>query len=327
MSEKHLSLRLEITEPLANQRLDKVLASLKPINTRSRADKLIRQGLVQTQARKIKPSTETRVGEVYEIQIPVSPVESDLKAWDHPLNILFEDEEVIVLNKPAGLVVHPSAGHAEQTLVNALLHHTNDLAIGFNELRPGIVHRLDKDTSGILVIAKTNQALLSLSQQFKERSVHRIYWALVFGNPHALETQTITSFLRRHPNDRKRFASGTQGKKAVTHYRNLKSFPEGISWLECKLETGRTHQIRVHLSEAGFPILGDLLYGSSRRVAKIANPQLRDELKALRRIGLHACELGFIHPSGKKMHFKIDWPGDLSALLNLLGLKPQNLAP
>lgn len=290
-------------------RLDKWLATLEFIPSRSRAVDLIDRGLVRKNGRAIKASYRLQPGDRIEIEIP-APAPTELRPLDAPLDLLFEDEDLIVLNKPAGLVVHPAAGHAQDTLVNILLHHVGGkLAMGFGENRPGIVHRLDRDTSGVLVVAKNDHAHHFLAAQFRNKTAHRIYWALVHGVPKK-SPQTVRSFLARHPTDRKRFAShpSGNGKLAITHFKILKTVDK-MSWLECRLETGRTHQIRVHLSESGFPILGDALYGRKDRY-----------VSELNRVALHACELGFEHPrSHEKMLFRVGWPKELARLSDEIG--------
>jgi 23S rRNA pseudouridine1911/1915/1917 synthase len=254
-----------------------------------------------------------------QIELP-EPEPTTLQPMDAPLDLLFEDQDLLVVNKPAGLVVHPAAGHAQDTLVNILLHHVKTLAMGFSENRPGIVHRLDRDTSGILVVAKNDLAHHHLARQFRLKTAHRIYWALVFGTP-AKKEGTIKSHLARHPQDRKRFAShkGGAGKLAITHYKLLKTFPGNVSWIQCKLETGRTHQIRVHLSEAGHPILGDTLYGGKTRLKSISN-RVASLITGAKRIALHATELGFEHPRNhENMLFRLGWPEDLKTLIEALG--------
>jgi 23S rRNA pseudouridine1911/1915/1917 synthase len=315
-------------------RLDKALALRSEIETRSRASYLIEEGLVSVNGRIGKASLLLKAGDQIEIQLP-EPVPTELIPYDFPLDILFEDEHLIVINKPSGLVVHPAAGHAQDTMVNALLHHTKDLSMKFGEQRPGIVHRLDKETSGLLVVAKNDQAHEKLTQQFKERSIHRIYYAVCIGAPKPAKG-SVQSYLARHPTDRKRYASllGSDrkvqstklpepsfGKWAVTHYDLLKT-NSGLSYCKLKLETGRTHQIRVHLSEKGSPIAGDLLYGADKKTKSIESKKVQSEIKDLNRFLLHAAELGFTHPvTGKELMFTQEWPEDILALLKAWGLK------
>jgi 23S rRNA pseudouridine1911/1915/1917 synthase len=295
---------ITVTDEQSVERLDKWLSALDFIPSRSRAAELIERGFVTMAGARLKASQKIAAGSVVRIEIP-APEPVGLAAWDAPLEILFEDADVIVVNKPAGLVMHPAAGHAQDTLVNILLHHAGNLSMGFNEQRPGIVHRLDRDTSGVLVAAKNDAAHSHLANQFKARTTHRIYWALAHGRPQGLNG-TIKSLLARHPSDRKRFASHpSKGKNAVTHYQVLKANKD-YSWLQLKLETGRTHQIRVHLSEKGLPILGDPVYG-----AKVKDKKL----EFVTRMALHACELAFDHPrTGERLMFKAEWPDELEKM-------------
>lgn len=310
-----------VSEKFNNWRLDKFLAELDFISSRSRASWLIAQGLVTKNKQTLKPSSKVLTGDELLVRVPTQK-STQLIPYNIPLDILYEDDVCAVINKPAGLVVHPAAGHSQDTLVNALLYHIKDLSMGFHEQRPGIVHRLDKDTSGILVIAKNDFAHEHLAKQFKAKTVHRIYWALVYGIPKP-PAGTIRSHLARHPTLRKKFSSqssSARGKIAITHYSTLQHH-KGVSWLKCQLETGRTHQIRVHLSEMQHPILADPIYGSDRW-NKTLSTELRSAITKLDRIGLHACELGFVHPESQKMmHFSVGWPEDLNALVTLLGLK------
>jgi 23S rRNA pseudouridine1911/1915/1917 synthase len=280
---------------------------------------LIAEGLVTFNGKVLKPATKVHVGQSLQVQIPAA-APSTLQPYEFKLDILFEDDDCAVINKPAGLVVHPAAGHAQDTLVNALLYNVKNLSMGFHEARPGIVHRLDRDTSGILVIAKNDFAHEKLAAQFKQKSVHRVYWALVYGNPKPPKG-TFRSYLARHPSHRKKFSSQSSGKMAITHYATIQNSARGVSWLRCQLETGRTHQIRVHLSEAKHSIVGDPIYGSTR-MTNALSIELQKEIGSLKRIGLHARELGFIHPrTGKEMQFSIGWPEDLKNLVALLGFK------
>lgn len=321
------------TEDMLGLRLDKALALRPEIETRSRASHLIEDGRVTVNGRPAKASLALKAGDAISIQLP-EPEPTELVAYDFPLDILFEDEHLIVINKPSGLVVHPAAGHTQDTLVNALIHHTKDLSMKFGEQRPGIVHRLDKETSGVFVVAKNDKAHELLTKQFKERSIHRIYYAVCIGMPKPGKG-TSQSYLARHPVDRKRYASvlgedrkiqttkepeSSTGKWAVTHYEML-NHHSGLSYCKLKLETGRTHQIRVHLSEKGTPIAGDDLYGADKKIKNIASKKIQSELKNLNRFLLHAAELGFTHPaSGKELFFAQDWPADIKSLIQEWGL-------
>lgn len=314
-------------------RLDKAIALIAEIGTRSRASHLIENSSVLLNGKVVKASAVVKENDLIEISLP-QPEPTELQPYDLKLDVLFEDEDLIVINKPAGLVVHPAAGHAHDTLVNALLAHTDDLSMKFGEERPGIVHRLDKETSGVIVIAKNDRTHEALTAQFKERSTHRIYYAVGIGTVKNLHG-VIKSFLARHPIDRKKYASvlgrdkkplqdkedpPSIGKWAVTHYEVL-SRKSGLSYLKLKLETGRTHQIRVHLSESGIPIAGDQLYGADKKVKNIEAKATQEDIRSLSRFLLHAAELGFTHPrTQERLVFKQDWPEDIQSLLKKWGL-------
>jgi 23S rRNA pseudouridine1911/1915/1917 synthase len=305
---------------LAGTRLDIWLATIPEIQTRSQAIRLIEKNKIKVSGilpLKVKASYRLRGGETVDIEIP-EPVESLIKAQDLPLEILFQDGDIVVVNKEAGMVTHPAAGHGDGTLVNALLFHVKDLSdIGGVE-RPGLVHRLDKDTSGVIVVAKNNKAHKTLADAFRVHEVHRLYWALVAGVPKE-RSKTIETNLARHPVHRKAFASQANGKRAVTHYEVVATFKNQASLVHVKLETGRTHQIRVHLSELGHPVLGDQLYGVKRQKGLITAPGLKKILKDIPRHALHAAELGFAHPrTGKTIEFKTPWPQDLKTLIDEL---------
>lgn len=318
---------------MAGLRLDKALALVPEVGTRSRAAHLIEISAVLINEKLAKPSVTIKLNDNIEIHLP-EPTPQKLQPYDLKLDVLFEDEDIIVINKPSGLVVHPAAGHAHDTLVNALIAHTDDLSMKFGEERPGIVHRLDKETSGILVVAKNDRSHESLTAQFKERSTHRVYYAVTLGIAKNL-TGTLKSFLARHPTDRKRYASvvgpdrkplqnkedpPSIGKWAVTHYEVL-SRKSGLSYLKLKLETGRTHQIRVHLSESGLPIAGDLLYGADRKIKSLEARTTQEDIRQLNRFLLHAAELEFTHPrTQERMFFKQDWPTEVLELIKKWGL-------
>jgi len=306
-----------IVEPkCAGERLDVFLAKNRVCHSRNQVAKLIGAGQVQVNgASDVKSSYKVRAGEQIQVTIPAA-TPSEHQAQDIPLEILFEDDDLVVVNKPAGLSCHPGAGHSSGTLVNALLFQVKNLSSIGGVERPGLVHRLDKETSGVLVVAKNDFTHLGLAEQFKKRTTHRVYWALAAGVPRKASGE-IRSLLARHPNDRKRFASNEyRGKNAATYYQVKKSFGRLASLLEVKLQTGRTHQIRVHLSELGHPVLGDTLYGT-RILAKL--PKDIGSAQRIGRHALHAAELGFTHPRTKaKMVFKTDWPRDLRPLLERL---------
>ena len=309
---------LKITSELAGLRIDKALASVPQIATRSQAARLLQAGRVRIGGRALKPSYQTQLDDQIDIDVPVV-VENVLVPYAFPLQIPYEDKDLLVVDKPAGLVVHPACGHLQDTLVNALLHHTRDLSMGFNEMRPGLVHRIDKGTSGLLVIAKNDEAQRFLALQFQRKTTHRLYRALAFGK-FKNEKGTIQSFLKRHPEDRKRVASSQNGKNAITHFNVRAYHPAGVSLVELRLETGRTHQIRVHLSEAGHPIVGDVVYGASQRLKTLKSVALRKQIEEMPRFALHAMELGFVHPrTHKRMRFQAPWPEDLLSLVDHFG--------
>lgn len=293
-------------------RVDKILARLPEIRTRSRAAKLIEDQKVRHNGKPVKPSYLVEKNDVFEIEIP-GDHSNRLVPLEMNLHVVFEDDHLLVVEKPAGLVVHPAAGHAQDTLVNALIKEGRKLSMGFSEQRPGIVHRLDKDTSGLLVVAKTDVAHERLAQQFKQRSVFRIYWAITYGTMKEVEG-TMESFIGRHPTDRKRFSSQKMGKIAITHFERVASFHSDFSLFRIKLETGRTHQIRVHFSEKGLPVVGDKIYLKKQRHIECAS--MRPFVSTLDRIALHAAELAFTHPhTNERLHFRSKWPEDLEPLV------------
>jgi 23S rRNA pseudouridine1911/1915/1917 synthase len=309
---------LEITADLVGQRIDKALAALQVVGTRSQASRLLSRELVLLAGKPVRPSHVVKLGEQFLVCIPTVPKQT-LVPYEIPLDIAYEDHDLIIVDKPAGLVVHPAYGHPQDTLVNALLHHTKNLSQGFDELRPGLVHRLDKDTSGLIVIAKNERAQRELALQFQRKITHRIYRAMIFGRPKD-DTGTIVSHLKRHPEDRRRSASVPQdtinAKIAITHYRILAEHSSGIRLIELKLETGRTHQIRVHMKEAGTPIVGDTMYGAESRIKSLKAVALRKQISAMPRFALHAFELGFYHPTtGKFLKAASRWPADLIQLI------------
>jgi 23S rRNA pseudouridine1911/1915/1917 synthase len=310
--------KIELIFPEGSEpaRLDLVVGALEGL-TRSMAQRLIEAGFVTVDGATQKASLKLRGGEKLVVTIP-PPLPAEPAAETIPLEILFEDGDLVVVNKPAGMVVHPGAGNAGGTLVNALLGHCRDLSGVGGELRPGIVHRIDKDTSGVLVVAKNDSAHRSLSLQFKEHTVKRVYIALVYGSPRQ-DKGRIESAIGRHPVDRKRMSGAARrGKKAVTHWQAVSRY-QGLTLMRLKLETGRTHQIRVHLSEANHPLAGDTVYGGSGRQATIHDPQLCKLIKDLGRQALHAKMLGFIHPStGEYLEFDTELPMDMVRIIEYL---------
>lgn len=296
-----------VGEADAGERLDLTLA-LAAGASRSQVRRWIDAGKVRVNARPGRAGQRLRTGDALEAD-PPEPVRCELVAEAIPIPILFEDADLIVVDKPAGLVVHPAPGHPEGTLVNALLHHCGDLAGIGGVLRPGIVHRLDRGTSGVLVVAKNDAAHRSLAEQFRDHTIVRIYRALVRGVPGA-DAGFIEQAIGRHPRDRKRMSVRTDsGREARTAWRILQRFPRSThSWLEVRPQTGRTHQIRVHLAASGLPIAGDPVYGRRHPApAGLARP------------ALHAAVLGFRHPrTGEEQSFEAPLPADLVQALAVL---------
>lgn len=319
----------ETTADQNDERLDLALARLFPGLSRSRGQRLIEDGHVKLNGGAAKANHKLEAGDKIELFLP-APIPLELRAEEIPLPILFQDEHLAVVDKPAGLVVHPGAGHPEGTMVNALLHLFPDLASGpgiGGELRPGIVHRIDKNTSGILLVTKTDLAHQHLSRQFKEHSISRRYRGLCWGKlPPAGEWNGP---IGRDPKERKRMAIVEGGRNALTRYHTLKNFQD-LSYFEAELFTGRTHQIRVHFSANGFPLAGDAVYGTASRSArrtqedgmrKLAkrDPGSTAKLAALaaaERQFLHAAHLGFTHPaSQERMEFDSELPADLREIV------------
>ena len=300
----------------ATARLDKALAEATGLS-RERIKGLIGDGAVEL-AGQFATSASAKVAEGTSFAIafpPPSPLAAE--AQDIPLTIVFEDDHLIVIDKPAGMVVHPAAGNPDGTLVNALLHHCAGRLSGINGVaRPGIVHRIDKDTSGLLVVAKTDAAHEGLAAQFAEHSIDRRYLAVCAGHP-APADGTIATRIGRSDKDRKKMAvlpdDSRRGKRAVTHYRTLRRL-DSAALIECRLETGRTHQVRVHCASIGHPLLGDPVYGRTPKALRA----LLDRLD-FRRQALHAAELGFTHPlTGERVHFCADPPPDMTELIDEL---------
>ncbi len=300
------------------KRLDVFLHEIAGEFSRSRLQTLIREGLVLVDGQARKASFSLVGGEEIRLVSPRPTAPLQVLPEDIPLDILYEDRSLLVLDKPAGLVVHPAAGHWQGTLVNALLHHCHDLAGIGGELRPGIVHRLDRDTSGVLVVAKNDEAHRHLSQQFKQHAITREYVALVYGRLKRAQG-SFSSSLGRNPRDRKKMASlASGGRPAVTHYEVMEKLP-GTTLLRLRLETGRTHQIRVHLSEASHPLVGDQVYGKKGLERQYAGDGRLAMVRKFPRQALHARLLGFVHPqSGKYLEFSTPLPDDLEELLSQL---------
>lgn len=298
-----------IPESAEGLRIDKYLADACPDLSRSYLQKLLKDGRVQADGRPVKSSYRLSAGERVCFEVPEA-VEAEITAEAIPLDILYEDEDVILINKPKGMVVHPAAGHYSGTLVNALMYHCKDQLSGINGvLRPGIVHRIDMDTTGVLVACKNDTAHNALAEQLKVHSITRVYYAIVFGNLKE-EEGCINAPIGRHPTDRKKMSvHARNAKDAVTHYRVLERFSD-YTYIECRLETGRTHQIRVHMASIGHPLLGDTIYGPARQPFSLTGQTL------------HAGILGFIHPrTGTYMEFCAPLPEYFETLLEKLRRK------
>ncbi len=316
---------LEIIVPNVEkrERLDKFLANQIENTSRSKIEKLIESGLVLVNGQTVKPSHKISPGEKIIVKIPREP-RPELEPEPIPLDIVYEDDYLLVVNKPAGMVTHPGHGNYTGTLVNALLYHCSKLSkvnVSGGEVRPGIVHRLDKDTSGLLVVAKDDETHRHLARQFFHKTVEREYWAVVWGHFNS-NRGVIEAELGRSKSDRKKFAVVEGGKLAVTEYEVLEKF-EFLSLLRLRLKTGRTHQIRVHLAYVGRPVFGDPVYGGRRiawggvdRKKKLFVDEL---LKIMPRQALHAKTLGFIHPwRNEFMRFDSELPEDIAKLLDVL---------
>ena len=304
----------KITPETAGERLDVCVAALGDM-TRSAAKRLIEEGHVTVNGAPANKKYKVAAGDTVEIRVP-DPVAVDLAAEDIPLDVVYEDDDVIVINKPSGMVVHPAPGNESGTLVNALMAHCGDSLSGINgEIRPGIVHRIDKDTSGLLVCAKNDDAHVFLSSLLKTHDIRRVYHAVVVGNLREDEG-TVNAPIARHRTDRKRMAvypAGTpDAREAITHYRVLERY-HGYTYAEMRLETGRTHQIRVHMSSISHPLIGDPVYGGGKTPFEKKHARLLDGQC------LHAAELSFPHPrTGELMTFHAPLPENFERILTLL---------
>ena len=311
--------------PEVGIRLDRALANALPDLSRNRIKSLILDGLVSTAGATIlDPSYTVKPSDVFDIRIP-QPVPSALAGEAIPLNIVFEDPSLIVIAKPAGLIVHPGAGRPSGTLVNALIRHCGKSLSGIGGVkRPGIVHRRDKDTSGLMGVAKTNRAHSSLAAQFEAHSVDRAYRAIVWGVP-TPRLGKITGNIGRNRRNRTKMSVTVEerGKWALPCYRTLAALDDAVSLVECHLATGRTHQIRVHKTHIGHPLIGDPVYGRATRNRRGSlSPEARKIIGNFERQALHAAELGFKHPdSGERLHFTDPLPADMQLLKNALNLK------
>lgn len=310
----------EVVAETGAGRLDGYLAKAGLCLSRSRLQALIGEGRVTVDGQAARPSHRLRGGETVRVWVP-PPREATARPEDLPLDLVYEDRWLAVVAKPQGLVVHPAPGHPSGTLVNALLHRCTDLSGVGGVLRPGIVHRLDRDTSGLLVVAKDDEAHRALQAQFQSRSVRKIYLAVVLGR---LSGEGVVDRpVGRHPTDRKKMAVDVpRGRPAVTRWRTLQALT-GATLVECQLETGRTHQLRVHLASLGHPVAGDPVYGGVARARGVREPQARAALGRLAGQALHAWRLGFRHPvTGAELAFEAPLPAGLAALIGDLGGSP-----
>lgn len=298
---------IEVSNEWIGRRIDKVLSEYFEDYSRSFIKKLFDDDLILVNGKKSKPGYNIKNGDILDISVP-DPIDIQIVPENIPLDIIYEDNDVILINKPKGMVVHPAPGHYSGTLVNGLMYHFGDSLSGINgEIRPGIVHRIDMDTTGVLVVCKNDAAHRILSEQLHEHSITRKYYAIVHGNLTA-DDGTVDAPIGRSPKDRKKMAVNTRnGRRAVTHYHVIERFGGKYTYIECQLETGRTHQIRVHMASLGHPILGDEVYGPKKCPFKLQGQTL------------HAGVLGFIHPStGEYVEFTAELPGYFEKLISIL---------
>ncbi len=306
------SMQLTVGADCAPTRLDAYISKETSLS-RSAAQGLLLDGKILINGKTAQKSCKVKEGDLVEIFLP-EPEMCDAEPEDIPLDIVFEDEDVIVINKPQGMVVHPAPGHTHGTLVNALLHHCGDSLSDINGvIRPGIVHRIDRDTSGLLIVAKNNAAHLSLAAQLEDHSLSRVYKTVLIGRIN--ESGTVNAPIARHKTDRKKMAISPDGRRAVTHYRLLEELDGGFSLAEMRLETGRTHQIRVHMAHIGHPILGDTVYGRPTQFDKKHPALFHGQC-------LHAGELTFTHPrTNEKVTVSAPAPADFMRIVELLRYK------
>lgn len=300
----------------ARMRLDVFLAGADPAFSRAQIQAAIDEGHVSVSGKAPKASLHLKAGDLVSLYLEPA-IEATAVPEDIPLNIIYEDATLLVINKPAGMVVHPAPGNPDGTLVNALLFHCQDLSGIGGVLRPGIVHRLDKETSGLIVAAKTDDAHRKLSAQFERHEIHKKYVALVWGDMKGASGEIMLP-VGRHPKDRKKMSTKSRsGKDALTLWKVRERYGTA-TLLDIEIKTGRTHQIRVHLSERGYPVIGDAVYGNPSKLQIVKNAELKAAVKLLTRQALHACELSFIHPqSGDRMVFSAPLPLELENLLAL----------
>lgn len=300
------------------ERIDVFLSRKAPVLTRSRARKLLDEDCVRVRGKAVKPSFRVQEGDRIVVEWR-EPAEYSLEPEDIPVAIVYEDDALLVVDKPPGMVVHPAAGNYRGTLVNALLFHAENFSGIGGILRPGIVHRLDRNTSGLIVVAKSDEAHVALARQFSDRTVRKTYRALVHGSVRE-DSGIIDMAIGRHPSDRKKMSTKSRrGKQALSRWEVVERF-SSVSLLDVRIETGRTHQIRVHLSAAGYPIVGDSVYGSSKhRIEALRDMTLRRILGAMKRQALHAAGLEFTHPVTERLlSFSSPLPPDMASVCETL---------
>jgi len=307
-----------VTDDSEGIRLDRFLASVLPGHSRSQIQRLIKEGLINVAGRDTKANQPVKAGQAISIEIP-EPIDPVPQPEALPLPIYYQDEDLIVVDKPAGMVVHPAAGHSSGTVVNALLHHVDDLSGVGGQLRPGIVHRLDRGTSGVMVVAKNDTSHQELSRQFHDREVEKEYFALVWGTVHA--GKRIDAPIGRDPGDRQKMSTrARRARSAVTRVTRAEYF-RGVTLLQVAIATGRTHQIRVHLNAIGHPIVGDPTYGGVRR-------HVPNDIRAVQRLErpfLHAWKLAFTHPTdGRRLEFESPLPADLQTVIDAIREKQRD---
>lgn len=318
-SDNRITAEYSIPPELSDHRLDQAAADLMPEHSRSRLQTWIKSGSLTVNGKQCKPRDKVMLGD--QLHLDAEPeAQVSWQAESITLDVVYEDEHLLVINKPAGLVVHPAAGHADGTLVNAVLHHAPEVE---NLPRAGVVHRLDKDTSGIMVVARSLIAHTSLVDQLQSRTMGREYEAVVVGT--MTGGATVDAPIGRHPRERKKMAVVPSGKPAVTHYRLLERF-SAHTHIHCKLESGRTHQIRVHLSHMRHPLIGDQLYGGRPRLPKGSTEALREVLAGFQRQALHARKLTLEHPAtGETLTWEVPLPDDMNTLLAALRQHVQDM--
>jgi len=311
--EQEKKINFTVNKSQGGQRLDIYLAQSEATLSRSQVKYAIEEGDVLVNDKVPKVSQQLKEGDVI-VLTKRPPVEAVAVPQEMPLDIVYEDEAIIVINKPAGLVVHPAPGNPDKTLVNALLYHCHDLSGIGGVLRPGIVHRLDKDTSGLIVAAKSDDTHRNLSSQFEKHDVNKKYLALVWGDVKG-DHGEIVAAVGRHPVDRKKMSTKSKhGRGALTLWKVRQRFGV-VTLLEVEIKTGRTHQIRVHLSDRGYPVVGDAVYGNAAKINAVKDPLLKATFKGFNRQALHAAQLSFIHPQkNERMVFTADMPQDMADL-------------